>query len=188
MGSAYEILGSDQFSNAVTLVGIVIALVAALIGYKEYTAQRAANADKHMHETFQAYLHRNLEFQEFLATQGRHADPAVVAEMQNSMNDLTLYTMEELYAWVRYQQRLLARRPFPVIGRLRGVLQSNIRCWSRTIIEHIEDRHDILMKSLRDDRECYGDEFAAFLEEHRWPALPANDHSAQNTSASAISR
>lgn len=153
--------GFAIWASGATLLGIFLTIGALLVAWITYQSGQRAGRHAHMHGLFRDFLRFEAEFAE---KNNAHNDPdeAARATAGQPLADkigFRLYTMEEMWAWIRAEERRNAWRWW-WLGE-----PSAMEAWRRTVRSHVTQLHGKqaatsgLYRHLDEYADCYGADF-----------------------------
>lgn len=183
----------EAAAHFATAVGLPMAVVAGFAAVGSYRSARRAAADAHMHALFREYLLARLEITRsgwpapLDASQGRLAGAAVPpasaavaavtdeadgkAEAHSEKSSggqlaaLKLYALEAMWDWIRRQDsRRMRKTPLVRLRRWHSHWDV-LDAWKETIIVHLEQDDEEVLRSIEGFPQCYSLSFLKFAKE-----------------------
>ena len=163
-GSVQHDLGERfaLWANAATVFGIAAAGVTIVLALVSYEASQTLGRQAHMHGLFRDFLRFEAEFAEKNDRRAA-ADEEARAEVGLPLADklgFRLYTMEEMWAWIRAEEAYRALR-WRILGEPDAIV-----AWRRTVRTHVvqvnepaSDGATRLWRHLDRYADCYGADF-----------------------------
>ncbi len=148
---AADLVLADVASLA-TIIGAPLALLALVIGVATLRSGARAARFQHMHSLFKDYLRLQFEYSQAALQPG-----VDTTELRKKLGSFKMYTLEEMYIWVRKERGLNLRwlwSPFR---------KRYIDGWQATIDWHLDDSSDEDFAELAKATACYGSGFLGLV-------------------------
>jgi len=151
----WEYLHTDRASYLATTLGVPLALLGGWLALLSYRADKQSAANAHMHGLFKDYLQTELE---------SHTNPQFKTnDVAEDVAGLKLYTLEEMYVWIRDQeQQVISLHPWEG-AKKRQCRKDALNGWRATIHMHAKKNRDAAKASILDYTTCYSVEFLEFV-------------------------
>jgi hypothetical protein len=143
--------GAAQMSDWIAVVALVVGFGSFLLAYRTYRDNARAVRLAHMHKLFSDYLGHELDIQ--LEPDSDNKSNATV-----SLNAFKMYTLEEMWLWLKNEKQLR-----PLTRRRQNDHKRLVNGWTNTIRYHIakSEQRDVAGFVLH--RRCYSSEFVHYV-------------------------
>lgn len=150
-------LASDEATNTISAVALVLAVVGAFIAYRSFTQSADGSANAHMHGLFRDYLRIRFDYEnEANKTGGR----------REQLVSFKLYVLEEMHAWVIRERRKVTWWFSPPFRKKdRDDRTDSLNAWEKTILFHVCENWGEAEVNFWNNSDCYGVRFLELIAE-----------------------
>lgn len=160
----------ETLANIATTLGFAAAFFGGLVALLSYRSANRAAESAHMHGLFREYLRMRFDYEMGASGAAAPAEPASTRRPEQSrygaaeqLAGLKLYALEEMWEWVRREERAWALK-WPM-SRTRASAEriDFLKAWRATILTHANEERVEVAESILGYTHCYGVPFLEFV-------------------------